>query len=157
MKISKTVRKGGFEYRAMLSSHDWHYEFRPVGAQVFMPFDGRKPKLISLLSAGQLALVQYLAQRTRYGDVVRAQQNLEQAKRLAASKSVAASDDFDPGGRRNNPGRVSREIRQRPSCENQVETTQNALESAIGWRTLIEADPFDVQAWRDPYLPESER
>lgn len=149
-----TKNKNGFEYYAEQLGYAWAYYFRPVGAQVYLPFDGRKTQLLTLLDDPLGALHCYLTTRARYGDVEQARKALARAEENATRVPSFSSADNDPGGRRNNPGKVLRALSREPrDLVKEAKDAKRALETRLGWRKSIDADPFDEAAWRERYLP----
>lgn len=152
--MSAAKIRNGFEYTVTQTYPTWDYSFAPIGAKVQLLFTGtkvRKADLFALLDDRESALDYYLETRARYGDVERALKNVERAKQSAAARRERDPDSFDPGGRRNNPGAVSRDLRE--AARDIVQEAKDGLAVVTAWKSRLDADPFDVVAWREKYLP----
>ncbi|WP_224368478.1 EVE domain-containing protein [Hyalangium versicolor] len=144
--MSKIHTKNGFEYHCerwwLYGTWSFTWYFRPIGRELWTQClvtassGTRKADVEKLLADPQQALEYYDRQLAKRADVAEAEKHLERCKQ---AHEHYESDAFDPGGRRNNPGRVRRDLARAADSGNAIRRAEEALEDAKRVRAILEA------------------
>lgn len=116
--VAKLHERGGFNYKGERRFFDgrwlWTWYFRPAGCELFVQYHllggvkTRKADVEFFIDQGETATSYYEETLAKQGDVAAAKDALAVAK---AQYERTRQPDYDPGGRTNNPGKVSRVIK----------------------------------------------
>lgn len=142
MPIGKVQQRQGFEFYCVRWWEQVTWYLRPVGAELWVRFINeefggrtRRTELLKLLAEPDKANAYYARQVTRLADVEAAEKELAHAERMHVHYQ---SDNFDPGGgRRSNPGAVTRDLRSAADSANVVERAKEAVDAAKKAREIL--------------------
>lgn len=140
----------GFEYYSENNWGSWTWFFKPTGGPFFTSAEGPKAKFIAFLGNPEKAIAVYQQRLWSAMDVEEAVTELARAKSFHESVS---SPDWDPGGNTNNPGKVARAIREAAASGTRVIAAERALAAAQEWRCRLAKEPFDLEGWKQVWLP----
>ncbi|WP_257455409.1 hypothetical protein [Archangium lipolyticum] len=141
-KAQKIHTKNGFEYRCDRWWEEVTWYFRPTDRELWAHCSlsatrrTLKEDVEKLLADPKQALENYDRDIARSADVAEAEKHLERCKQ---AHEYYQSDAFDPGGRRNNPGAVRRDLARAADSGDAIKRAEQALESAKRIRAILEA------------------
>lgn len=148
--MSENIRTHkGFEYRSENVTGRWHWSFRPEGAPIFVGADLPKPKFLAFLDSPEEALNHFLKALDRRSNVEKAEDDLKRAEEF---HQRVQRPEWDPGGRANNPGKVSSDLQEARLSQMKIDAAQKQLVAAVILREQLQSGDFDVAAWRAKWL-----
>lgn len=140
-KAQKIHTKNGFEYRCERFWEAVTWYFRPIDCELWAHCSltatqqTRKADVEKLVADPKQAREHYNRCIAQSADVAEAEKHLERCKK---AHEHYQSDAFDPGGRRNNPGAVMRDLRRAANSGDEIKYAEHALERAKHNRAILE-------------------
>jgi len=140
--MPKIHTMNGFEYYCERYWENVTWHFRPTDRELWATCSliamkqTLKADVEKLLATPQEALEYYDQRLALLANLEEAENRLQKCKR---AREHYKSDAFDPGGRRNNPGAVRRDLARAADSDNEVTRAEEALKEAKRVRAILEA------------------